>query len=90
MLWYTKGCIYFRHLQLLSTPDNAEETFLNSLNAFKNSLKYKDKDLNSQINIELLLQQKEKMMAQAKKPREERVQQLTSPLVGASPNKGQF
>lgn len=53
--YYLKGCIYYRHLTLLSGKDDAKELFDQCLKSFKESLKYKPKDVNAIINIELLL-----------------------------------
>ena len=79
---YVKGEIYFRHLQLLRTPETANALFKSTVNYFKFALRYKERDTNTVVNIELLIK-KQSQFASAD-PKLQKRQLLNKAGVGSS------
>lgn len=52
---YLRGCVYHRILQFASDETNAQELFNQTLQHYKNALRYRPSDINTVINIELLI-----------------------------------
>ncbi len=52
---YVKGSIYYRLMQMTREQDIAKGFFEKSLESYTTALKFKPKDTNTEINIELLL-----------------------------------
>lgn len=57
LLHYTKGEIYFRYLQILGTEENSRELFNQTLTEYKLALQCKPGDVNTVVNIELLIKE---------------------------------
>lgn len=76
LLNYTKGVIYFRHTQFFAKPDNVKELFDRTVKYFKVALRNKPDDLNTIINVELLIKNKNQMLSTAQQPGMRRQQML--------------
>ncbi len=55
LLNYTKGEVYHRYLQLFGTEETAKELLAQTVVFYKKALNYKPNDMNTVINIELLI-----------------------------------
>lgn len=55
ILNFYKGVVYHRYLQMFSDQQTAKEYLNMTLNAYKQALKHKDADINTTVNLELLL-----------------------------------
>lgn len=52
---YTKGEVYYRYMQFFGTQETIKELYKQTVNEFKLALRYKPGDVNTVINIELLI-----------------------------------
>jgi len=82
---YVKGEVYFRHLQLLRTPETANALFKSTVNYFKFALRYRPRDTNTVVNIELLIK-KQNQFASANPKLQKR--QLLNSKAGLGSSKG--
>lgn len=87
-LGYLKGEIYFRYLQYLSTQETSEELFNQTLLNYKQALKYKPSDIDSVINIELLIKNQMSLMGNASRPSNRRKQMLNLKRYGLGHSSG--
>lgn len=84
---YLKGEIYFRNLELLATPETMKELFEQTIGSFKNALKAKPRDIDTIVNIELLLKNSEKLLAMMNRP-SVRLNQMLKPRAGQGKYRG--
>jgi tetratricopeptide (TPR) repeat protein len=87
VLNYTKGEIYYRYLQFFGSPETALELFNQTVTYYRNALTYKPRDIDTVVNIEILIKEKSKLLSQAANPGD-RKQQILSPKFGRGKNKG--
>lgn len=85
---YLKGEIYYRHLELLSKPETVRDLMTQTITYFRNALEYKPGDLNTVINIEILIKNREQMMAIANDPGAQKQQALIQKMAGSGNSKG--
>ena len=85
---YIKGEIYYRYLQYMSDQDNAQELFNQTLNCYKNALKYRMADINTVVNIELLIKNKSAFIGDAANPQAKKKQMLNIKKAGVSKGSG--
>ena len=90
VLNYTKGEIYFRTTQFLSDEETALEYFNQTVESFKKALKFNPRNINTEINIELLINKKDQMLQNANKPGHQRLRQLQQLQPGMGNNQGVF
>jgi tetratricopeptide (TPR) repeat protein len=90
VLNYTKGEIYFRATQFLSNEETAAEYFNQTVESFKKALKFNPRNINTEINIELLINKKDEMLQNANKPGHQRLRQLQQIQPGTGNNQGVF
>jgi len=90
VLNYTKGEIYFRSTQFLSNEETAVEYFNQTVESFKKALKFNPRNINTEINIELLINKKDQMLQNANKPGHQRLRQLQQIQPGTGNNQGVF
>lgn len=85
---YFKGQVYYRHTQFLSTPETAKELFDQTLVCWKHALSYKTRDIDTVINIELLIKNQQQMLSGAIQPGNQRPQMLPAIQAGRGRLKG--
>ena len=84
---YFKGEVYYRHTQFLSTPETAKELFDQTLICWKHALRYKPRDIDTVVNIELLIKNQNQMLSNSVQPSTNRPQMLP-PQAGRGKTKG--
>jgi len=87
LLNYTKGEIYYRHTQLLSTSDNVSDLFNQTVTFYKMALRNKLRDTDTVINIEILIRNKDRLLANGRQPLGQR-RRLLKPSVGIGSSTG--
>lgn len=85
---YLKGEIYYRILQFMSTDENAQELFNQTLAYYKLALRYRPADINTVINIELLIKNQNSLLANAAGPNAKRRQMLNAKKAGLGHSTG--
>jgi len=85
---YFKGEVYYRHTQFLSTPETAKELFDQTLIYWKHALRYKARDIDTVINIELLIKNQQQMLSGAIQPGTNRPQMMPANQAGRGRLKG--
>lgn len=85
---YFKGEVYYRHTQFLSTPETAKELFDQTLVYWKHALRYNARDVDTVINIELLIKNQQQMLSGAVQPGNNRPQMLPANQAGRGRLKG--
>ena len=85
---YLKGEIYYRFLEFLSDNDTVQELFNQALNYFKIALRYRPGDINTVVNIELLIKNQSQMLANANNPQGRRKQMLNVRRAGFGNSRG--
>jgi len=90
-----KGVIYYRVLQLAAKKEEAKELFDQTVMAYRHALSFKpiekdsEGDKDAEIDLELLLKEMNKLLANANKPGNERIKSL--PMgIGSGRAKGNF
>lgn len=85
---YLKGEIYYRYLELLADNDTAQELFNQTLNYYKLALRYKPGDIDTVVNVELLIKNQSSLLANANNPNAKRKQMLNVRKAGFGGSKG--
>ena len=75
-LYYTKGNIYYRVLMFLAKQDEAMEIFNQTALAWETALRFKNKDVDTEINLEVLYQKQRQLTGMPQRGRGERVRML--------------
>lgn len=83
---YIKGEVYHRYTQLFATQETAKELFNQTVTYYKTALRYKPADINTVINIELLIRD-EQGMGGAGQPQQQR-NKLLNQQPGSGRSKG--
>lgn len=85
---YLKGEIYYRVLEFLAEPDTAQELFNQALTYYKYALRYRNNDINTVVNIELLIKNQNNLLGNAAGPQARKKQMLTSKKFGIGKSSG--
>lgn len=85
---YLKGEIYYRYLELLADNDTAQELFNQTLNYYKLALRYKPGDIDTVVNVELLIKNQSSLLANANNPQAKRKQMLNVRKAGLGGGRG--
>jgi len=62
---YLKGEVYYRHTMFRSSSETVQDLFTQTATYYKKALSYKPGDVDTTVNIELLLKQQQGMMGEA-------------------------
>ncbi|MFH1759071.1 MAG: hypothetical protein ABH822_00735 [Patescibacteria group bacterium] len=81
-LYYTKGNIYFRYLLLMAQREEALEIFNQTAQSWGTALRFKEKDLDTEMNLEMLNIKKQQALQNASHGQRQRVK-----LLPQQPNK---
>jgi hypothetical protein len=85
---YLKGEIYYRFLEFMSDSDTAQELFNQTLNYYKIALRHKPGDINTVVNIEILIKNQNDFLSNASNPQVKRKQMLNVRKAGLGSSKG--
>jgi len=85
---YLKGEIYYRYLELLADNDTAQELFNQTLGYYKIALRYKPGDIDTVVNVELLIKNQSSLLANANNPKAKRKQMLNVRKAGFGSGRG--
>jgi len=85
---YLKGEIYYRYLELLADNDTAQELFNQTLNYYKLALRYKPGDIDTVVNVELLIKNQSSLLANSNNPQAKRKQMLNVRKPGLGSGRG--
>lgn len=85
---YLKGEIYYRFLEFLADADTAQELFNQTLSYYKMALRHKPGDINTVVNIELLIKNQSAFLANSNNPQVKRKQMLNVRKAGLGSSKG--
>jgi len=61
-LYYTRGNIYYRVLLFIAESDEATEIFNQTAAAWEDALRFRNKDVETEINLELLYKNRDQLM----------------------------
>jgi tetratricopeptide (TPR) repeat protein len=84
---YLKGEIYYRILQFMADPEAAHEIFNQTLTYYKYALRNRTSDINTIINIEILIKNQNSLLANAN-PQAKKRQMLSSKRYGVGRSTG--
>lgn len=87
---YTKGEIYYRTLQLMAKDEEKMEIFRQIVQAFKRALLAKPRDIDTEINVEILRVKRSQLLSGAAMPTEQLLRQLPQTGSGKGGRKGKF
>lgn len=85
---YMKGEIYYRILELMSDQESAPELFNQTLSYYKFALRSRNNDVNTTINIELLIKNQNSLMGNSSSPQARKKQMLNSGKFGVGKSSG--
>lgn len=85
---YLKGEIYYRILELMADPDSAQELFNQTLTYYKYALRSRNRDVNTVVNIEILIKNQSSLLANANDPQARKKQALSSKKYGVGRSTG--
>jgi len=85
---YLKGEIYYRVLEFLAEPDTAQELFNQALTYYKYALRNRNNDINTVVNIELMIKNQNSLLGNAAGPQARKKQMLTSKKFGIGKSSG--
>lgn len=85
---YLKGEIYYRMLELVADQESAQEIFNQALTYYKYALRSRNNDMNTVINIELLIKNGGGLVNNAGNPQAKKKQLLTSKKYGIGKSSG--
>lgn len=85
---YLKGEIYYRYLEFLADNDTAQELFNQTLNYFKLALRHRPGDIDTVVNVELLIKNQSSLLANSNNPQAKRKQMLNVRKAGLGSGKG--
>lgn len=89
-LYYLKGDIYYRILQLVATPEEIPGIFDQTVDAYKQALLVKPRDIDAEINVELLRKNKNALLARGNMFGDQQMKQLIQQGVGSGRKRGNF
>jgi hypothetical protein len=85
---YLKGEIYYRILELMADQESAPELFNQTLSYFKFALRSRNNDVDTSVNIELLIKNQNSLMGNANNPQARKKQMLNSGKFGVGKSSG--
>lgn len=85
---YIKGEIYYRILELMADADSAQEIFNQTLTYYKYALRSRNSDINTVVNIEILIKNQNSLLANANNPQARKKQALSSKKYGVGRSTG--
>lgn len=85
---YLKGEIYYRMLELVADQESAQEIFNQALTYYKYALRSRNNDMNTVINIEILIKNGGGLVNNAGNPQAKKKQLLTSKKYGIGRSSG--
>ena len=85
---YLKGEIYYRILELMADQESAPELFNQTLSYFKFALRNRNNDVDTSVNIELLIKNQNSLMGNANNPQARKKQMLNSGKFGIGKSSG--
>jgi hypothetical protein len=85
---YLKGEVYYRLLELVADQESAPEMFNQALTYYKYALRSKNNDINTVINIELLIKNQQSLTGGAQNPQARKKQMLNSKKYGIGKSSG--
>lgn len=85
---YLKGEIYYRLLEFVADRESAVEIFNQTLTYYKMALRSKPGDINTVVNIELLIKNQNRLLGNAADPQQKKKQMLTSKKFGVNKSSG--
>lgn len=85
---YMKGEIYYRILELMSDQESAPELFNQTLSYYKFALRSRNNDVNTTINIEILIKNQNSLMGNSASPQARKKQMLNSGKFGVGKSSG--
>lgn len=85
---YLKGEIYYRLLELVADQESAPELFNQTLTYYKYALRSKNNDMNTVINIEILIKNQNNLLGNAANPQGRKKQMLNSKKYGIGKSSG--
>jgi hypothetical protein len=85
---YLKGEIYYRYLEFLADNDTAQELFNQTLNYFKLALRHRPGDIDTVVNVELLIKNQSSLLANSNNPQAKRKQMLNVRKAGLGSGRG--
>lgn len=77
--YYARGNIYYRVLLFLASQDEAPEIFNQTALAWEAALRFKEKDVSTEINLELLNKKRQELGGLGDRSRGDRLQMLPLP-----------
>lgn len=89
-LYYLKGEIYYRTLELVAAPEEVPSIFNQTVDAYKRALLIKNRDINTEINVEILIKRKSELLSRGNEPGSQKIQRLIQQGVGSGRKKGNF
>jgi hypothetical protein len=85
---YLKGEIYYRLLELVADQESAPELFNQTLTYYKYALRSRNNDMNTVINIEILIKNQNNLLGNAANPQGRKKQMLNSKKYGIGKSSG--
>jgi hypothetical protein len=85
---YLKGEIYYRILELMADQESAPELFNQTLSYFKFALRNRNNDVDTSVNVELLIKNQNSLMNNANSPQARKKQMLNSGKFGVGKTSG--
>ncbi len=89
-LHYTKGEIYYRVLQFIAVDEEKIEIFNQTVQSFKKALLAKPRDIDTEINVEILITNRSQLLTRATMPTGQMLRQLPQKSAGQGIRKGKF
>jgi tetratricopeptide (TPR) repeat protein len=85
---YLKGEIYYRILELMADQESAPELFNQALTYYKYALRNRNSDINTVVNIELMIKNQNGLIGNAGNPQARKKQMLNSKKYGIGKSSG--
>ena len=86
--FYARGNIYFRYLSLIAEEGEMQDVFNQTVLAWREALVYREKDIDTEINLEILRKNQDQMMKNATGGSYERMKMLPQQGVGLGKPRG--
>jgi hypothetical protein len=85
---YLKGETYYRFLEMFSDQETAQEMFNQAVTYYKYALRNRPSDINTVVNVELLIKNQNNLLANASSPQSKKKQMLNSKKFGINKSSG--
>lgn len=87
-LHFTRGNIYFRILQFIAGPNELQDIFEQTAVAWEKALEAKEKDVDAQMNLELLITNQNQLLQGSRQAPGDILQRLQDPSLGRGGKRG--